>query len=114
MKLPLDSDLGVIITLLAGFIAHKVFLLIQQIDPPYEDRLTSNCWIVGLVLIMILTGLIYKAFEHVYNDLGTYLRIALQISSIAGTVWVCKQIYATKKAQYELRLKQMFDIENSK
>ncbi len=114
MELPLDSDLGVIVTLLAGFLAHKVYLFIKQIEPPYEDILTSNCWIVGLTLMMVITGLIYKAFEHVYSDLGTYFRIALQIGAIAGTVWICKQIYAIKKVQYEVRLKQLFEIENNK
>ena len=64
--------------------------------------------------MMVITGLIYKAFEHVYSDLGTYFRIALQIGAIAGTVWICKQIYAIKKVQYEVRLKQLFEIENNK
>ena len=114
MELPLDSDLGVIVIFLAGFIANKVYLFIKQVEPSYDDRLTSICWIGGLTLIMVLTGLIYKAFEHVYSDLGTYLRIGLQIGAIAGTIWVFKQIYESKKAQYELRLKQMFEIENNK
>ena len=34
--------------------------------------------------------------------------------SIAGTIWICRQIYTTKKVQYELRLKQLFEIENNK
>ena len=114
MELPLDSDLGVIVTLLAGFLANKIYIFIKQIEPPYEDILTSNCWIVGLTLMMIITGLIYKAFEHSYSDLSTYVRYALQIGSIAGTIWICRQIYTTKKAQYELRLKQLFEIENNK
>ena len=98
MELPLESDLGVIITFLAGLIAHKVYLFIKQIEPSDDDRLTSNCWIGGLTLIMVLNGLIYKAFEYVYSDLGTYLRIGLQIASIAGTLWIFKQVYENKKA----------------
>ena len=113
MELPLDSDLGVIVTLLAGFLANKIYIFIKQIEPPYEDILTSNCWILGLTLMMVITGLIYKAFEHSYSDLGTFFRIALEISAIAGTVWVVKQIYEKKKAQYEARLKQYFEIENN-
>lgn len=81
MELPLDSDLGVIVTLLAGFLANKIYIFIKQIEPPYEDILTSNCWILGLTLMMVITGLIYKAFEHSYSDLSTYLRYALQINS---------------------------------
>jgi uncharacterized membrane protein len=114
MELPLDSDLGVIITFLAGFLANKVYVFIKQVEQPYEDILTSNCWIIGLTLMTIITGLIYKAFEHTYSDLSTYLRYALHIGAIAGIVWICKQIYATKKAQYEVRLKQIFEIENNK
>ena len=114
MELPLDRDLGVIVTLLAGFLANKIYIFIKQIEPPYEDILTSNCWILGLTLMMVITGLIYKAFEHSYSDLSTYLRYALQIGSIAGTIWICRQIYTTKKVQYELRLKQLFEIENNK
>lgn len=114
MELPLDSDLGVIVTLLVGMLSHKIYLLIQQEKPPFKDRLTSNCWIIGLTLSMVLVALIYKAFEHSYSDLGTFFRIALEISAIAGTVWVVKQIYEKKKAQYEARLKQYFEIENNK
>ena len=57
---------------------------------------------------------IYKAFEHSYSDLGKFFKIALEISAIAGTVWVVKQIYEKKKAQYEAQLKQYFEIENNK
>ena len=30
MELPLDSDLGVIVTLLAGFLANKIYIFIKQ------------------------------------------------------------------------------------
>ena len=32
MELPLDSDLGVIVTLLAGFLANKIYIFIKQLQ----------------------------------------------------------------------------------
>ena len=106
--------LGAFTLIISGMIAYRIGILIQQKELSEEKLIVFNCWILGLVLITVLTGLIFKAFDDVYSTIGTNFKVALFVAAIAGTIWVTKQVYKQKKAQHEKELKQYFEESNNK
>ena len=103
-----EELLGAFALIISGMISYRLGLLIQQKELSGENRIVFNCWILGLVLMTILTLLIDKAFQDVYSRKGQYLAFILEAAAFAGTLWVTKQVYDKKKAEYEKKLKQSF------
>lgn len=79
---------------LGGLITYKVIITIQEKYERYEHRILFKTLILGTILMIILTGLIAKAFMYANSKVAEVIYSALILSSFFGTIWICKQYHS--------------------